>query len=172
MKEIIIIAGPNGAGKTSFANEYLPYEREGLLFLNADEIARELLNEGASPASIDVAAGREMIHRIDQVAASGAEFIFETTLATLIYQRRIRQWQRMDYWVSLIYLKLPSVEDAIRRVERRVAAGGHGIPEPVIRQRFMRSLDYLERLYKPIVNDWSVWNSLEGNFEVVEVWDD
>ena len=78
----------------------------------------------------------------------------------------------MDYWVSLIYLKLPSVEDAIRRVERRVAAGGHGIPEPVIRQRFMRSLDYLERLYKPIVNDWSVWNSLEGNFEVVEVWDD
>jgi len=42
MQEIIIIAGPNGAGKTSFANEYLPAAREGLVYINADEIAHEL----------------------------------------------------------------------------------------------------------------------------------
>jgi predicted ABC-type ATPase len=45
MQELIIIAGPNGAGKTSFANEYLPTAAEGLLFINADEIAREIAGQ-------------------------------------------------------------------------------------------------------------------------------
>jgi|APFre7841882630_1041343.scaffolds.fasta_scaffold408937_1 predicted ABC-type ATPase len=42
MQEINIIAGPNGAGKTSFANQYLSAAEENLVFVNADEIAREI----------------------------------------------------------------------------------------------------------------------------------
>ena len=42
MQKLIIIAGPNGAGKTSFANAYLPVEENGIVFVNADEIARKL----------------------------------------------------------------------------------------------------------------------------------
>jgi predicted ABC-type ATPase len=51
MREIIVIAGSNGAGKTSFTNEYLPAEEDALLFINADEIARELASTGLSPSS-------------------------------------------------------------------------------------------------------------------------
>jgi len=67
---------------------------------------------------------------------------------------------------------LPSPEKSIERVRRRVAAGGHDVPEATIRQRFTKSLEYLEQLYKPIVDEWYIWDSLKGDFQLAEAWDD
>ncbi len=50
-----------------------------------------------------------------------------------------------------------------------MAAGGHDIPENVIRRRFAKSLNYLETRYKPIVDEWCIWDSLEGQFALAEV---
>jgi predicted ABC-type ATPase len=172
VQEIIIIAGPNGAGKTSFANEYLPAEPEGLVFVNADEIASELAHLALPKAALDLRAGREMLVRIEQLFEARAEFMLETTLASLTYARKIPLWRHVGYSVALIYLRLSSPEHSLERVRRRVAAGGHDIPEDVIRQRFAKSLQYLEDLYKPIVNEWYIWDSLEGDFELAEAWDD
>src|SRR3990172_5620817 len=88
MQEIIIIAGPNGAGKTSFATEYLPAAREGLFFVNADEIARELADLSRSRSQLDLRAGREMLLRIEVLVRTRTEFMFETTLASLTYARK------------------------------------------------------------------------------------
>ena len=172
MQEIIIVAGPNDAGKTSFANEYLPATREGLVFVNADEIARELDDPNLSRAQLDLRAGREMLSRINTLADARIEFMFETTLASLSYARKIPRWQAQAYTVALIYLRLPSVELSIDRVRRRVAAGGHSVPEEIVRQRFAKSVDYLESLYKPLVDEWYIWDSLEGEFRLAEAWDD
>ena len=98
--------------------------------------------------------------------------MFETTLASLSYARKIPEWQQQGYHISLIYLRLPSVGASIARVQKRVAAGGHDIPEETIRRRFDRSLEYLETRYKPVVDEWYIWNSLEGDFQLVEAWDD
>src|SRR6202008_75952 len=97
MQEIIIIAGPNGAGKTSFANEYLPAEREGLVYLNADEIAREIAKPTLAKAQLDLRAGREMLSRISALVGAGTEFMFETTLASLSYATKIPAWQARGY---------------------------------------------------------------------------
>lgn len=78
----------------------------------------------------------------------------------------------MGYVVSLIYLLLPSIDASIERVRRRVAAGGHDIPEEVIRRRFGRSIANLENIYKSLVDDWYIWDSLEGDFNLVQAWDD
>ena len=172
MQEIIIIAGPNGAGKTSFANEYLPAAREGLVYVNADEIAREITDPALTKAQLDLRAGREMLVRIDTLVGSSTEFMFETTLASLSYARKIPAWQARGYTVALIYLRLPNVDMSIDRVRRRVAAGGHGVPENVIRQRFTKSAAYLESHYKPIVDEWYIWDSLEGEFRLARAWDD
>ena len=110
--------------------------------------------------------------RIDQLFEARAEFMLETTLASLIYAQKIPLWQQAGYSVALIYLRLPSPEHSIERVRRRVAAGGHDIPENVIRQRFAKSSRYLEELYKPIVDEWYIWDSLEADFELAEAWDD
>ena len=172
MQEIIIIAGPNGAGKTSFAKEYLPAAREGLVYVNADEIARELVGLDPTAAHLDLRAGREMLSRIDSLVAARTEFMFETTLASLSYARKMPRWQARGYTVAVIYLRLPSVAVAIARVGRRVAAGGHSVPEAIIRQRFAKSIEYLESYYKPLVDEWYVWDSLEDEFRLAEAWDD
>lgn len=171
MPDIIIVAGPNGAGKTSFANEYFPRVRTDCVYLNADEIARGLHSSGYRHRHLDLAAGRLMLQRMDAAVEARTDVMFETTLATLAYQRRILEWRASGYHVILIYLRLPTAEAAVRRVARRVAAGGHAIPVSTITQRFQRSLDYLERFYKPIVDEWYVWDSVEGDFHLVETRD-
>jgi predicted ABC-type ATPase len=73
--------------------------------------------------------------------------------------------------VSLIYLRLPSIQASIARVRRRVEAGGHNIPEETIRRRFDKSMRYFETIYKAVVDEWHVWDSVEGTFTLAESWD-
>ena len=122
MPNIIIIAGPNGAGKTTFGDEYLSTEEREFAFVNADEIARELETEGFRTRS-DVRAARMMLKRIDALVHANADFAIETTLATLAYAQKIPVWRSKGYVVSLVYLRLGSVEESILRVRKRVAAG-------------------------------------------------
>lgn len=172
MQELIIIAGPNGSGKTSFANAYLPADANRLVFVNADEIARELANTITLAAQLDLQASRLMLERIKSLTLTRTEFLFETTLASLTYARQIPKWQKLGYTVALIYLRLPDVEASLSRVRRRVAAGGHDIPSEVVARRFARSLEYLETHYKPVVDEWYIYDSLEGHFELAEAWNE
>jgi predicted ABC-type ATPase len=168
---IVIIAGPNGAGKTTFASEYLAGAGQQMAFVNADEIAREIVRADLPRQQADTRAARIMLERIDDLVEAAADFAFETTLATLTYARKIPRWQQRGYAVSLIYLRLPSAEASVSRVRRRVEAGGHDIPEAVIRRRFGRGADYLEKVYKPLVDEWYIWDSLEGAFVLADAWD-
>lgn len=169
VRTLIIIAGPNGAGKTTFAHEYLSAEQRRFEFVNADEIART--REGQDTQVSDVAAARIMLSRIDELAQAGRDFVVETTLANLSYARKIPAWRKRGYWVSLAYLRLDSVDESVARIHKRVAAGGHGIPEDTIRRRFGKSLTYFETIYRPIVDEWYVWASQEGAFTLVGSWD-
>lgn len=160
MPNVIFIAGPNGAGKTTFANEYLSAEGRRFEFVNADEIARDV---GETERS-DILAARIMLDRIDDLIERGSDLVIETTLASLGYARKIPGWRQRGYRVTLIYLRLPSIDVSLERVRRRVAMGGHSIPEQTIRRRFGKSLNYLEVVYKPIVDLWYVYESREGGF--------
>jgi predicted ABC-type ATPase len=167
---VIIIAGPNGAGKTTFAKEYLSAEDRRFQFVNADEIARRC--EGPrGHLSSDVDAARIMLGRIDKLVESVADFTLETTLANLSYAQKIPAWRKRGYLVSLVYLRLDSVEESVARVRKRVAAGGHGIPEDIIRRRFGKSANYFETIYRPVVDEWYIWSSQEGSFTLVGSWD-
>jgi predicted ABC-type ATPase len=167
---VILIAGPNGAGKTTFANEYLSADDRNFEFLNADEVAREWAQQGDASGPSDIRAGRIMLDRIDKLIGDGADFVIETTRASLTYARKIPRWRRRGYVVTLIYLRLPSISASIARVRRRVEAGGHGIPEEAIRRRFDKSASYLESIYKPIVDVWYLWESQEGCFVLLDSW--
>lgn len=168
MPQVIIIAGPNGAGKTTFAREYLSKEGLRFQFVNADEIGRlSALGLGAQGYS-DIRAGRIMLERIEGLIRAGADFAFETTLATLIYARKIPGWRKEGYHVSMIYLRLGSVAESLARVRKRVEAKGHDIPEETINRRFGKSVEYFERIYKPVVDAWYIRESHEGKFLPVD----
>lgn len=151
MPTVLIIAGPNGAGKTTLANALLADRAEPFEFVNADEIARRIGGKGGR-RSADILAGREMLRLLDELTAQRRDIALETTLATLSYARRVRTWRASGYRVELVYLRLTDVEQSLERVRRRVEMGGHDIPEADIRRRFPKSLEYLNEVYKPIVD--------------------
>jgi len=48
---------------------------------------------------------------------------------------------------------------AIERVRRRVAQGGHNIPENDIRRRFDRGLENFRETYRRIVDTWQLYDA-------------
>ena len=68
-------------------------------------------------------------------------------------------WRALGYHVVLHFLELPDADFAVKRVARRVAAGGHDIPEPDIRRRFSRGLSLFSTLYMPLVSEYFHWQS-------------
>ena len=120
--------------------------------MNADSIAIDLRESGET--NPDFQAGRLMLGRVDELVTRGKSLAFETTLASRALLRRISLMQEKKYLFHLIYLWLPSAEMAIARVAARVRAGGHAIPENVIRRRYDRSLANFFNLYRPIADSW------------------
>ena len=156
-KTILIIAGPNGAGKTTFAREFLPNEANCPTFVNADLIAEGL--NPLQPEQEAVAAGRMMLEMIRRYVAAGRSFAFETTLSGRTYASMIPHWQAQGYRVQLFFLRLPTPEIAVARVRQRVATGGHHVPDDVINRRFNAGLNNFETIYRPLVDDWRLYDS-------------
>ena len=73
-----IIAGPNGSGKSTLTQSLELEGRDRLL--DPDAIARRLNPKGPSAAAI--AAGREVLQRIEDYLASQVSFAVETTLSS------------------------------------------------------------------------------------------
>ncbi|MDP2744136.1 MAG: AAA family ATPase [Dehalococcoidia bacterium] len=155
--QAVVIAGPNGAGKTSSAPDLLQ-EAVGIdAFVNADVIAQGLA--GFNPGSAAFEAGRIMLRRIDELARARDDFAFESTLAGRSAYRLLTGLVRLGYDVHIFYLWLPSPDLAVARVRRRVEAGGHDVPEPVIRRRFWRSLVNFDRLYQSVATTWRLYDA-------------
>lgn len=155
--QILILAGPNGAGKTTFAREFLPMEAACPTFINADLIAAGLAP--FQPEQAAVRAGRIMLELIGKHVARNESFAFETTLAGRNYAKSIPLWRAQGYSVKLVFLMLPSPDIAVARVAERVRQGGHGIPEETVRRRFASGLNNFERVYKPIVTEWKLYDA-------------
>ena len=155
--KVIIIAGPNGAGKTTFAGEFLPAELNLRQFVNADLIAAGI--SPYAPDTAEIAAGRALLRRLDELILREESFVVETTLSGTWLVKRIKDWQSRGYIVVIIYVTLSNPEMAINRVAKRILLGGHAIPMPVIVRRFWRSQTLFNDIYKALVNDWIVYDN-------------
>lgn len=114
-----------------------------------------------------IRAGRLMVDRLQSLAEEGADFAFETTLAARTFAPFLRDCRNKGYIITLIYLWLPSPDLAVERVARRVASGGHSIPEEVIRRRYERGLRNLINLYLPLCDGWIVYDNSRERYEIV-----
>lgn len=99
-----------------------------------------------------------MLRRIEELARARDDFAFESTLAGRSARRLLTGMVRAGYDVHIFYLWLPSPDLAVARVRRRVEAGGHDVPEVVIRRRFWKSLVNFDRLYRPIATTWRLYD--------------
>ncbi|MDD5656485.1 MAG: zeta toxin family protein [Elusimicrobia bacterium] len=150
--QLFVIAGPNGAGKTTFAREFLPHFAKCREFINADLIAGGL--SPFSPETAAIEAGRIMLRKIGELVAQRHTFAFETTLSGRGYLALFKRLRQDGYRIHVIFLWLPSVELAIRRVKDRVSRGGHSVPEHDVRRRFCRGLRNLLTDYHELLDSW------------------
>lgn len=137
-----IIGGPNGAGKTTLARAVLGGTIPTNAFVNTDEIAKNLASKSWGSHLL---AGRFSIEAVDSHIAARTSFAVETTLSSHRYLRLISRLRSdpmgvEDGWrFGLLYVGVADVEIALSRVAKRVAGGGHGVPEADVRRRFARS---------------------------------
>lgn len=162
---LYIIAGCNGAGKTTASFSLLPSILNCDIFINADEIAREIAPGEVEKVAFE--AGRQMIEQINARIRERETFAFETTLSARSYRETILFAQALGYHVTLLFFWLESVEMAIDRVARRVKEGGHNIETEVIRRRYNRGIKNLFEIYIPLVSETMINNNSFGIPELV-----
>jgi predicted ABC-type ATPase len=134
---LYVLAGVNGAGKSSIGGHLL--KRNGRTWFNPDTFAREYkAATGCDQETANGVAWQEGMHRLDEAIAKGEGYAFETTLGGRSVTAKILQATK-THDVMIWFCGLSSPELHIARVEARVAAGGHPIPEEKIRERYIQS---------------------------------
>lgn len=162
---VVIFAGPNGAGKSTHADAIL--QAMGIsTFVNADYIARGLA--GTNTEAVNIAAGRIMLRRLNNLAAAHQDFAFESTLSSRSFAPFLRRLKTAGYRVAIYYFSLDNAQLAVRRVKLRVSLGGHDVPADIVRRRFARSRANFFALYAPLADDWALFdNSHAGEARLV-----
>lgn len=154
---VIALGGPNGAGKSTVGPRLLRGALKVGVFVNADVIAQGL--SAFDPDAVAMAAGRVMRARLRDLAEQRASFAFETTLAGRTHAVWLRTLIRMGYAFRLVFLWLPSSDLAVERVRSRVELGGHFVPEPTIRRRYVSGLRNFFTVYRPMATTWRLYDN-------------
>lgn len=154
---VIVLAGPNGAGKSTAGPTLIRKTLGVTRFVDADMIARGL--DPKAPARAAIRAGRVMLRRLRELAAKRVSFAFETTLASRTFAPWIESLINDGWRFQLVFLWLPSPELAVARVRDRVRAGGHHVPEEVVRRRYEAGLRNFFGLYQPLASRWRVYDN-------------
>ncbi len=147
---IFVLAGCNGAGKSSVGGEALL--RAGAEYFNPDEAARRIAaaNRHRSPplsqAEVNSAAWSEGRRLLQRAIDERLDFAFETTLGGNTIPELLEEAAVRGIVVNVWFVGLATVELHLARVRRRVAKGGHDIPEAKVRERYRRSRENLVRL--------------------------
>ena len=100
-----------------------------------------------------------MLEEIKLYAKRGEDFGFETTLSGRSHLGLIHSLKKQGYKVHFFFLMLPTVDLALTRVKSRVLAGGHNIPEPVVRRRFARSIRNFLVHYRALADSWFLFDN-------------
>jgi predicted ABC-type ATPase len=149
-----LIAGPNGVGKTTYAFRNIAAVSGSLNFVNLDEIAR-----GLSPLKPDLAdreAARAALARARHFIARREVFTMETTMSGQTHLLLMQEARAAGLSPTLLYFSVRDPEICIERIARRVAEGGHDVPEAIVRRRFVRSHENLTA-YTSKADLWRVY---------------
>jgi predicted ABC-type ATPase len=156
---LVVLAGVNGAGKSSIGGHQLA--QAGLPWFNPDTFARELrAATSCTQEEANARAWAEGLRRLDEAIAARRDYAFETTLGGRTVPDRILD-ASTTHDVIVWFCGLASADLHVRRVRARVAAGGHDIPEPRIRERYTTSLLNLIALL-PSLSELRVYDNSES----------
>lgn len=162
-KNLYIAAGPNGSGKTTFARQFL--KEHDYVFLNADEIAKELSPDRIEDAQLS--AGRVFISRLFKNIDEGNNILIESTLSGMYLHRILPRIKAEGYRVSIVYTFLEHPRICIERIKERVLKGGHFVPDNDVVRRFFRSKRNFWKIYRHEADSWYIFFNSDSHFQEV-----
>ncbi len=135
---VIALAGSNGAGKSTFYESFLA--DAGLRFVNADVFSAALGVTAYEAAELAASIRTALV-------AQRESLVFETVLSDPVGEKvdALASYAAIGYTVVLIFIRIDSPEESIRRVAMRVSQGGHDVPDDKLRGRFERTRANLQR---------------------------
>ena len=148
-KSFYLFAGVNGAGKTTLFNAMNGNVKKSFR-INSDEIVREI---GKWNSEIDqVKAAKIAVGLRNECMEKGNSFNEETTLTGKTILKLIDKVREKNYKLHLFYVGVGSPDISKERIKKRVADGGHHIPNEVVDKRYEESLKNFEKILKKFDN--------------------
>ena len=143
-KLFTIFAGVNGAGKsTLYGSENKP---ELGVRLNSDEMLHAAGLDWQDPHA-QLQAGKKLLNLQKDCLKHGKSFNQETTLSGNTILSAIKTAKKLGYEIHLRYVGVNSPEIAKERVKKRIALGGHGVPDETIERRFETSKENFIKIF-------------------------
>jgi predicted ABC-type ATPase len=152
-----LIAGADGVGKTTYARARIEVVSGTTEFVNLDLIAQGL--SPLNPSGQQTRAARYALDMARDLIAQKQSFSLETTLSGKTHLRLMALAKDHDMAVKLLYFFVNMPEQCLERVARRVAEGGHDVPEVDLRRRFVRSL----KNFAVYARQCDFWRVHDGN---------
>ena len=89
-------------------------------------------------------------------------------MSGLTYVSRLKRWKAAGYRIEIVFLRLASVQLALRRIAARVKQGGHDVPRADVLRRFGRGWKNFETAYKPLADVWTVYDNSGDNLRLLK----
>ncbi|MBQ1506860.1 MAG: zeta toxin family protein [Ruminococcus sp.] len=134
---LLVFAGPNGSGKSTITAGINVIGE----YINADLIQRELGCDALEAAQIATKTREYFLEK-------EKSFTFETVMSTPEKIDFLKRAHEKQYRIICIYVLTYDPAINIKRVKKRVANGGHSVPEDKIVTRYTRALRLLPQLFE------------------------
>ena len=168
MSTLSIIAGPNGAGKSTYSKRILTN-----LAIEAFDFDKELdqcwSRFSYDPLTIQGArdATQDLFIMLRETALfTRSNFAFETNYHTEAIISTIEAFKESGFRVELQYIFLENIQLSFQRVRQRVIAGGLGVDDNTIRERFAAGLRLLNSSFQ-LFDTVSLYCSSEGLLKTI-----
>lgn len=133
-KRLLVYAGVNGSGKTTLHK----ISQLGSLRINPDEIIVAMSGDWKNSTD-QFKSAKQCLLQQKECFEKGVSFHRESTLCSHEIINSIKKAVDLNYYVTILFVGVSTVEIAKERVEIRVKKGGHGIDETLIEKRFIKS---------------------------------
>jgi predicted ABC-type ATPase len=160
---LIVIAGPNGSGKTTITRKVLKHEwLEGSVYINPDNIARDMFGDWNSPEAV-MSAAKYATDMREKLLSEKKSMIFETVLSATDKVEFMLRAKKEGYFIRLFFISTESPTINAARIAGRVIEGGHDVPITKIISRYTKSIANCALISKYIDRTYVYDNSIDDN---------
>lgn len=134
-----VLAGPNGAGKSTLYETVLKDRLPGVEFVNADLLAWAEFGHPAATLAESQRGQQLADDRRKALMSEGKSLVTESTFSHPSKLELLQEAREKGYELRVYHVNVRSPEISVFRVQSRVEAGGHPVPEDKIRERYVRN---------------------------------